>query len=42
MRRRRADVDPDSPKAKPLGRDIARVIGIGPVVSAMLGVMRMR
>jgi hypothetical protein len=42
MRRRRADVDADGPKAQPLCRDIACVIGIMPVLSAMLGVMRMR
>jgi len=42
MRRRRADVDADGPKAQPLGRDVAGVIGIVPVVIAMLGVMRVR
>ena len=42
MRRRRADVDTNSPQAQPLGRDIPSVIGIVPVVNAMLGVMRMR
>ena len=42
VRRRRADVDADGPKAQPLGRDVAGVIGIVPVVIAMLGVMRVR
>jgi hypothetical protein len=42
MRRRRSDVDPDGPQAQPLGRDVAGVIGIMPVVAAMLGVMRVR
>ena len=42
MRRRRADVDADRPQAQALGRDVAGVIGIMPVVSAVLGVMRMR
>ena len=42
MRRRRADVDADGSKAQPLGRDIAGIIGIMPVVTAMLGVMRVR
>jgi hypothetical protein len=42
MRRRRADVDADRPQAQPLGRDVAGVIGIMPVVNAMLGVMRVR
>jgi hypothetical protein len=42
VRRRRADVDADGPQAQPLGRDVASVIGVMPVVTAMLGVMRMR
>jgi len=42
MRRGRADVDADGPKAQPLGRDVARVIGVEPVVTVMLRVMRMR
>lgn len=42
MRRCGADVDADRPQAQALGRDVAGVIGIMPVVSAVLGVMRMR
>jgi hypothetical protein len=42
MRRRRADVDADGPQAQALGRDVAGLIGIVPVVIAMLGVMRVR
>jgi hypothetical protein len=42
MRRRRADVDADRPQAQPLGRDVASVIGIMPVLNAMLDVMRVR
>jgi hypothetical protein len=42
MRRGRADIDADGPQAQALGRDVASVIGIVPVVIAMLGVMRVR
>jgi hypothetical protein len=42
MRRRRADVDADGSQAQALGRDVAGVIGIVPVVAAMVGVMRVR
>jgi hypothetical protein len=42
VRRRRADVDADGPQAQTLGRDVSCVIGIMPVMTAMLGVMRLR
>jgi len=42
MRRRRADIDADGTKAQPLGRDVARVIGIVLVMAVVLRVMRMR
>jgi len=42
MRRRRADVDADGPKAQTLGRDVARMVIRIVRVTLMLRVMRMR
>jgi len=42
VRRRRADVDADRPKAQPLGRDVSRMLIRIVRVTVMIRVMRTR